>query len=336
MLGLGLLSSLLETRLWAQALPPVKEGDPVASWSRGVRSHDPSTIVRCKEKYWVFYTGVGIPSYYSTDLVKWEAGPRVFTNAPAWVADAVPENRRTHFWAPDVIHAGGRYLLYYSVSSFGKNTSAIGLATNATLDPADANYAWVDQGIVIRSLASDNFNAIDPAVLADAERGLWLSFGSFWSGIQLIPLDPTSGRRLDPGTPPLALAHYSSIEAPYIYRHADYYYLFVNWGICCRGTNSTYNIRVGRSRSVAGPYVDDRGADLLQGGGRLVLESVGSFIGPGHAGIVSEGGTNWLSCHFYDGNRSGASTLAILPLTWTSEGWPQVKHSPHIAQSRKP
>jgi arabinan endo-1,5-alpha-L-arabinosidase len=291
--------------------------------SRGVRVHDPSTIVKSKEDYWVFYTGRGVPSYRSKDLIHWEEGPRVFTSAPAWIAKALPENGgRMNFWAPDVIQVGERYLLYYSVSRFGKNTSAIALVTNPTLDPGDAKHAWSDQGIVVRSGQGDDFNAIDPAVVRDASGGLWMAFGSFWSGIKLIQLDPATGMRIAPDSPMHSLARYDSIEAPFIYRHGESYFLFVNWGRCCRGVESTYNVRVGRSAGITGPYLDREGKDLLEGGGSLLLETDGAFIGPGHAGILKAGDDHWLSMHFYDGTRRGAGTLAIRRLRWDADGWP--------------
>jgi arabinan endo-1,5-alpha-L-arabinosidase len=164
------------------------------------RVHDPSTIVKCKDEYWLFSTGVGINSWRSKGLQTWQAGPRVFTNIPAWRTNAVPGNRG-HLWAPDVIHLKGRYLLYYSVSTFGKNTSAIGLAANPTLDPDDPNFAWTDQGMVVQSHSTNNFNAIDPAVILDAEGNLWMSFGSFWSGLKLIQLNPATGKRIAPDSP---------------------------------------------------------------------------------------------------------------------------------------
>jgi arabinan endo-1,5-alpha-L-arabinosidase len=297
--------------------------------SRDIRVHDPSTIVRCGEEYWLFHTGRGVPSYHSKDLVKWEAGPAVFTNPPSWVAQAVPRNRSgMDFWAPDVIRLGDRYLLYFSASSFGKNTSAIGLATNPTLDPNDPQYQWTDQGIVIQSARDVDFNTIDPSVLRDADGNLWLAFGSFWSGIRMIQLDPRTGKRLAPDSPIYALAHADSIEAAFLHRHHDHYYLVVNWGMCCRGTNSTYEIRVGRSGKITGPYLDRDGVSLMTGGGSLVLGGSGPFIGPGHAGIVSADRANWLSCHFYDGTRRGLPTLALLPLRWTTNGWPEVTWTP--------
>ena len=289
---------------------------------RDISVHDPSTIVKCHDEYWLFFTGRGIPSCHSKDLVVWEKGPIVFTNAPDWVAAAVPDKQGNGFWAPDIIYANRQYLLYYSASVFGRNTSAIGVATNPTLDPNDPRYRWVDRGIVVRSVKGDDFNAIDPAVAPDIHGGLWLAFGSFWSGIKLIELDPGTGKRVSPDSTMYSLAQAGSIEAPCIHRHGDHYYLFVNWGLCCRGTNSTYNIRVGRSDAITGPYVDKTGTDMRHGGGSLFLETAGRFIGPGHGGVLSDGVIDWFSCHFYDGDRGGARTLGIGRLRWDADGWP--------------
>ncbi|HVM63017.1 MAG TPA: glycosyl hydrolase 53 family protein [Verrucomicrobiae bacterium] len=307
-----------------QAAPA--EGAPVTHLSnREIQVRDPSTIAKCKDEYWVFGTGEGITTAHSEDLVKWEDGPRVFTNLPAAVAEAVPGHKGNRAWAPDIIHLGDRYLLYYAVSTWGKNTSAIGLATNPTLDPDDPRFRWTDQGIVVQSREGDDFNAIDPAITQDAQGGLWLAFGSYWSGIKLVSLDPTTGQRFTRAdTKMYPLAHADAIEASYIYHRGGWYYLFVDWGQCCRGTNSTYNIRIGRSEKIAGPYVDKDGKDMLQGGGSLFLGSEGAFIGPGHAGIVSDGKTEWFSCHFYDGNRGGMPTLGAGQVEWGSDGWPRL------------
>jgi arabinan endo-1,5-alpha-L-arabinosidase len=298
--------------------------------SRGVRTHDPSTVVKCKDEYWVFYTGYGIPSFHSKDLVHWEAGPRVFTNPPPWVAQAVPGNRGgMDCWAPDILRVDNRYLLYYSVSVFGRNTSAIGLATSPTLNPNDPHFDWTDQGLVIQSAPGVEFNTIDPSVFRDADGSLWLAFGSFWSGIRLVQLDPRTGKRLALDSPLYSLAHADAIEAACLTRQNGWYYLFVNWGQCCRGTNSTYQIRAGRSDKITGPYVDKAGVNMLLGGGNPVLSTTGPLIGPGHAGLLRENGTNWLSCHFYDRTRRGQPTLALLPLRWDADGWPQVLVPPH-------
>ena len=312
---------------------PIGETRRRGSERSGRRVHDPSTIVKCKDEYWLFATGRGIISRRSEDLVHWRNGPRVFSNPPAWTTKAVPANKG-RYGAPDVIRLNDRYLLYYSVSTWGVNTSAIGLATNATLDPADPGFHWTDRGIVIQTGEGDDSNAIDPAVTWDPKGRLWLVFGSFWTGIKLTELDPASGKRIAPDSPIHSLAHHESIEAPMIYHRQGYYYLFVNWGLCARGVHSTYNIRVGRSTQITGPYLDKDGVNLLRDGGSLLLGTEGKLIGPGHAGILSEGGRDWLSYHYYDGTRRGVPTLGIRRLHWDSEGWPELQGS--IDSTRRP
>ena len=287
------------------------------------RVHDPSTIVREGNTFWMFSTGFGVKSFHSTNLLDWEPAAPVFAQMPAWVRDVVPE-QRMHFWAPDVIRAGNHWLLYYSVSSFGKNTSAIALATTPTLDPKDPAFKWTDEGIVIRSYRTNNFNTIDPAVVFDAEGRLWLAFGSYWSGIKLVELDAKTGKRIAPDSTMHSLASNDHIEAAFIHRRATNYFLFLNWGQCCKGTNSTYEIRVGRSSKITGPYLDREGRDMIGGGGTLVLGSEGKFIGPGHAGIVNDGAQDWFSFHYYDGTNRGRSVIGLRKLSWDKDGWPVV------------
>lgn len=303
----------------------------VAPFVRNAYMHDPSTLIKCNDEFWVFATGRGVVSWHSKDMVSWDHGPSVFTsNAPPWVAETVPANRPLGYWAPDVIYLNGRYLLYYSASTFGHNVSGIGLVTSPTLDPNDPIFGWTDQGLIIASAATNDFNAIDPAIFHDADGSLWLTFGSFWSGIKMIQLDPQTGKRLAPDFPILSLAQSDSIEASYLYQHGRYYYLFVNWGLCCRGTNSTYSIHVGRSKNVTGPYLDREGKDMLYGGGTLLLDTTEPYFGPGHSGIIVDNGTNWFSCHYeaspdssIPGQRRG-SRLAVMPLRWTLDDWPQL------------
>ena len=308
------------------AVAPAQATRPAGS--RHVRAHDPSSIVQSGQEHWFFATGPGVRPYRSRDLLTWTPGPRVFADgaAPDWVRDEVPLNKfGQDFWAPDVIRVGERFLLYYSVSSWGRNTSAIALASNRVLDPDKPDYRWVDEGIVMRSREGDDFNAIDPAVTFDADGRLWMSFGSFWGGIKLIELDPTTGKRVAPDSPIHSLARAKEIEAPHIFRHRGHYYLFLNWGLCCRGVKSTYTIRVGRSESITGPYLDRDGKDLRAGGGTLLLHSHDNFIGPGHPSIFPDrDGRFWLGCHFYDGANRGRATFALRRLTWDNEGWPAV------------
>ena len=285
--------------------------------------HDPSTIIQAGTNYFVFGTGRGLRTKSSPDLLHWMDGEPVFREPPAWIKQFVP-GFRASFWAPDIIRIHGKYLLYYAVSTWGKQTSAIGLAINATLEPDAPNYAWQDGGPVITSTNGSAFNTIDPSVMLDADGRLWLAFGSFWQGIFLTELDPQTGLRTATNAPVFHLAWNHSIEASCLARHDNFYYLFVNWGECCKGTNSTYEVRVGRADKITGPYRDREGNDLATGGGSPFLQSCGRFIGPGHIGIVNDGGTNGptrFSYHYYDADTEGRSRLALGQIDWSS-GWP--------------
>jgi arabinan endo-1,5-alpha-L-arabinosidase len=119
------------------------------------------------------------------------------------------------------------------------------------------------------------------------------------------------------------LAWNEEIEAPCLTRRNDHYYLFVNWGKCCRGTNSTYEVRVGRSQKVTGPYLDHEGVDLVEAGGKPFLKTSGRFIGPGHIAILAGTNHDTFSYHYYDRESRGRSRLAIARLRWTDDGWPE-------------
>ena len=286
--------------------------------------HDPATIFKEGGRYYVFGTGPGIRVRASSNLVDWVEGPQVFARPLEWTTNAVPEFKG-HTWAPDLIRINGLWHLYFSVSSFGKQVSAMGLVTSPTLDWTSPDYRWTDHGPVIRSKVGDPYNAIDPSVMLDSDGKLWMAYGSFWKGIYLIELDAKTGLRRDTNAAPTRLAWNEMIEAVCLVKNADYYYAFVNWGKCCSGTNSTYEVRVGRSKKVTGPYLDREGKDLVDRGGTMFLETTGRFIGPGHIGVLPEGGTNWFSYHYYDGENRGRSKLAIGKLEWTPDGWPVAK-----------
>jgi arabinan endo-1,5-alpha-L-arabinosidase len=214
--------------------------------------------------------------------------------------------------------------MYYAASTFGSNHSVIGLATNSTLDPADPDYEWIDQGPVLESMTSDDFNAIDPGVVVDAEGIPWMAFGSFWSGIRMVQLEWPSGLRADPDGEPLRLVDRgvppNAVEAPTIVEHEAEYFLFVSFDSCCQGLNSTYKVAVGRSDSVTGPYLDRDGTPLLSGGGTVLLSTEGARIGPG-----GESASNgYLAYHYYDGDAAGATRLAVSRIDWDAQGWPVV------------
>ncbi len=310
LLGLVLLLSALAPRAYAlQGLIGV---------------HDPSTIVKSGNTYWVFATGQGIYSMSSTDLVNWTPGPRaVFMNNayPSWINAKVP-GFTGNFWAPECRFMNGKYYLYYSCSTFGSQVSTIGLATNVTLDPTSPSYQWVDEGEVISTTTSSTVNAIDPALFSDASNNLWLAYGSYFGGIRITQLSATTGKVLNASTQ-YAVAN-GGVEAAYVSYHNGYYYLFVNRGTCCQGTNSTYHVQVGRSATPTGPYLDQSGVDLNSNGGTLLLGGAGRFVGPGHAGIFSENGVTYFSHHYYDGYDNGAPKLGLAKLTWGPLGWPTV------------
>ncbi len=280
-------------------------------------------MIRQGDFYYVFSTGRGVPIRRSKDLVHWEATGRVFaTDVPDWAHQAIVGS--SSLWAPDISYANGRYYLYYSVSTFGKNRSLIGLATNKTLDPTSSEYRWNDNGKVVESFPTDDYNAIDPNIVPVSDTESALSFGSFWSGIKLIKVDRKTDKPL-PGAEVVSLSQRptpDAQEAPFIVRHKGYFYLFVSFDNCCRGKDSTYNIRVGRSWNVEGPYIDRAGLPLLKGGGTQVLTTNGRYIGPGHGAVLQEKGRDLLVNHFYDGAANGIPTLQVSPLRWDKDDWP--------------
>jgi arabinan endo-1,5-alpha-L-arabinosidase len=289
-----------------------------------INVHDPSSVVKEGATYHVFYTGNLIPHKTSPDGKTWtEAGSAIST--PGWFKTYVPNNNGTDVWAPDISFRNGKYWLYYAVSSFGSNTSAIGLATTTTLSPAQ----WTDQGMVIRSVGGNNYNCIDPNAFRDSDGSLWLVFGSFWSGIKLVQLDSLTGKPASSSPPITSLAARAggstAIEAPFIFKRGIYYYLFVSWDVCCQGVNSTYNIRFGRSTAIKGPYSDQNGAAMASGGGTLLWSGDTRWKGPGGQSLFTDHDTVFLDCHSYDANANGQSKLIIRPLYWTSNGWPTLK-----------
>jgi arabinan endo-1,5-alpha-L-arabinosidase len=298
--------------------------------------HDP-VMIRHADRFYLFCTGVGISCWSSADMVNWKAEKPVFDRPPAWAVSAV-KGFKGHIWAPDISYHHNRYYLYYSVSSFGKNTSCIGLATNPTLNPDDPAFKWTDHGKVIQSVPNrDNWNAIDPNLVVDENNTGWLNFGSFWGGIKMVRLndhytaiDTTqqwytlAARERVYGTND-DNAGEGAIEAPFIIRKNDYYYLFVSFDYCCRGVNSNYKIMIGRSASVTGPYVDRNGKELAAGGGSLLVQGNAGWPGVGHNGICSFDQKDYMVFHGYDASDGGKPKLLVREIEWDATGWPVVK-----------
>lgn len=287
----------------------------VLTLSGNLGVHDP-VVIKSDGTYYLFATGLS--SKTSTNLTSWTGGSRPF-GAPSWLTAAVPGV--TDLWAPDISYFNGKYHLYYSGSTFGKNRSCIGHATRDSM----SSGTWTDQGsatICSNVDTSDNWNAIDPNVIIDTEGTPWLTFGSFWSGIKIIQLDD-SGKRV--GSEVTAIANRPSdggaVEAPFMVRRCGTYYLFMSWDKCCNGASSTYNIRVVRGTSVTGPFADKAGTAAMQGGGTLVSQGDSTWAGPGHQAVLFEGTKAYLFHHSY-AKSNGASMLRIAELVWDDSGWP--------------
>ena len=311
-------------RPMAYATDSIGVHDPVMAYERGM--------------YYLLSTGNGLQWATSADRRTWVVQPTPFIQTiPEWTRDSVP-GFRSHVWAPDVIRWHNRWWLAYSCSTFGKNTSAIGLMSAARVDGE-----WKDEGCLVASKENrDNWNAIDPAFIIDTDDQPWLTWGSFWDGIQLARLDTTmhiAGKPVTiarrhgqydtnaPENPTSRFAGRNAIEAPFILRHGGYYYLFVSWDYCCRGAQSNYRVAVGRSEKVEGPYLDRTGKAMTEGGGELFIEGdKKEYEAAGHSAAYDlPTGETLFICHGYSATRNGASILVQRPVTWTADGWPVLK-----------
>ncbi|SDO69044.1 arabinan endo-1,5-alpha-L-arabinosidase [Lentzea jiangxiensis] len=279
--------------------------------------HDPSAVKRPGGGYLVAHTGHGVALKTSTDRIAFRNAGSAFPGGASWTTPYTGGDR--NLWAPDLTYRDGRYWLYYSASTFGSNRSAIFLATS----PSGDSGTWTHRGLVVESRTSDDFNAIDPDLVVDDQGRWWLSFGSFWSGIKMVALNPSTGLRSDSVVRPLAGRNGGPIEAPTIVKRGAHYYLFVSFDYCCRGASSTYRVMVGRSSSVTGPYVDRNGTALTSGGGTEILAGQGSVHGPGHQDVFGDVDSDVLVYHHY--TDSGASRLGINLLAFDSAGWPYLR-----------
>lgn len=283
----------------------------------GTFTHDPA-VIYADGLYWMFYTADGIGVKYSTDAANWKDGAPIFSKPLSWWKNYVPRKTDFNIWAPDISHYNGKYNLFYSVSNFGENASVIGLMQCTSILKGD----WVDKGAIISSSTSSKYNCIDPSFIYAGSP--YLVFGSFWSGIYIVRL---SSADMKPNQGVIQIADRKSganaIEGAMIWGAPNgYYYLFASFDNCCKGLQSTYSIRYGRSKSVTGPFVDQNGRSLLEGGGSILAASAGNTIGPGGEQVFKmKDGSDAMAFHFYDKTRNGQATLGIKKIK-TSNGWP--------------
>ena len=273
--------------------------------------HDPSTIMECDGKYYTFGTGGG--GLISEDGWNWYPG-------------AVRPGRGA---APDAMKIGDRYLVAYSSTGGGLGGGHAGTVLtmwNRTLDPDSPDFAYTEAVVVASSEVDEDCDAIDAGLFMDPTTGrLWCTYGTYFGFIRIIELDPVSGVRVE-GNEPVNIA--IDCEATTIIWRNGWYYLLGTHGTCCDGVNSTYNIVVGRSRNVTGPYLDNMGRDMIAGGGKMVIDAEDRQFGAGHFGRwIEDDGVEKMSFHWEaDLDRSARCVLAIRPLLWEND-WPVAGNS---------
>lgn len=307
--------------------------------------HDPAIARKPDGTYIVFSTDAVfmhdrqlLEMRCSADLKEWHGCGYVFDQMPDWIQTAFPQVRG--LWAPDISFFHGMYHLYYAASTLGSQTSAIGVATNITLDAADPRYKWVDQGPVLTSSDQNTFNAIDPNVLVEPatdgkEPRVWLSYGSFWAGIFQQEIDPETGKLL-PNAKQYHLAQQpddrkGALEGASMLAHDGWFYLFASIGLCCEENieNDTYEEIVGRSHSVHGPFVAEDGRKLIKGGGGILLMGYENWLGTGGgtAWQSDDGKTALFTFHALNRSKGGAFELWVENMTWEDD-WPVLRPLP--------
>jgi len=296
---------------------------------------DPS-IIRQGSTYYAFSTDVAgfqssgnLQIRSSTDLQNWTSVGSIFPSGiPQWIMQKIPGV--IGLWAPDVSYFNGEYHVYYNASLLHTQRTVTALVTNRTLDPTSSDYKWVDRGLVLESGDGDDFNALDPSILIDDDGSVWLTYGSYWTGIKQRQIDPTTGMLLAtnptrydlatrPGIPE------NPIEGASLVHHGNYYYLFVSVDYCCEATTAEDNYKqaVGRSFSPHGPFVDENGTPMLDGGGTILLKGNASWNAPGGgtAFVDHETGTSLLIFQAQNLANDGKPYEWVKSLEWLND-WP--------------
>lgn len=285
-----------------------------AAFAQYPPSHDPTGIARNTDgRYWIFTTGNGVWAMSSSnaDFSNWQAEPTPFAPGtwPSWINSYVP-GFAGDFWAPGIIQMNGYYYLYYSASTFGSSRSAIGVTRASNLAGP-----WTDLGLVVSSNGSSSaINAIDPALFRDSDGRVYMSYGSWFGGLAVVEINPSTGKTTG-STTHLAGGNHQDREAPYIMKNGSYYYLFSNRGSCCNGLGSSYYVVVSRATNIRGPYTNER---------TFISNQNGNVVGPGHIGY----GQGRLTYHFYDGNDNGNAKLMVRSDFGFANGWPYLGTPP--------
>jgi len=314
--------------------------------TRDYTIHDPSRIIATSGQQMIAVTGkaqedgydCGIETWYRPSFSgdSWKPGQCLLRTKPQWVDEEI-SGQDGAYWAPELI---SEHVLLYSVSKFDadKPNTCIGLATATGTFPNQ--MIWTDVGEPLSCMIGGDYeeerSIIDPSTFRSFDNELYLvSGGGVIIGTQLntetyMPISGDWYSEENDAWKDIArgpkddVDDFDWVEAAYILPNAEegYYYLFVNWGACCSGVKSTYEIRTGRSENPLGPYVDKNGVDMMDGGGSLFLGNVDYMIGPGHLGEYVRDSEQIFSYHYYDRRRGGNSWIAERRLVF-KDGWPE-------------
>jgi arabinan endo-1,5-alpha-L-arabinosidase len=306
---------------WSQEVP--QETFENNGLKGDLKVHDP-VMIKGGDSYYIF--GTGLSSKKSTDKINWVNDHGVFAKGEVldWWKKDIPEQKGV-LWAPDIHYRDGKYHLYYSVSAWMNFNSSIGYATNVTLDKSNPNYKWEDHGEVISfKNGGEGVNVIDPNVFVNKDGRVWLLYGSYQTGLRMVELNAKTGKLLDENPNLIKLTSHLG-EGVFLIKGPEYYYIFASRGICCKGINSNYQIVMGRSKNIEGPYLNKEGESWVDDKYSLFLAGDDKEPGRGHNGIFTEKDTTYMVYHAYTRSADGKSLLNIKPLYITKDGWPSME-----------
>ena len=278
------------------------------------------TVIKADDGYFYLYATENIrnvPIYRSENLVDWRRVGTAFTDRTR--PQMVP---RGNIWAPDINLINGKYVMYYSKSTWGGEWECgIGVAT------ADRpSGPFTDVGKLFISSEIGVQNSIDPFYIEEDDGSKYLFWGSF-RGIYGIQLSE-DGLSIKPGAQKVQIAG-TLTEGTYIYKHDGYYYLFGSAGTCCEGLNSTYRVMVARSENLMGPYVNKSGRPALENNFMLVMQKSNKVVGPGHNSeiVQDDAGQYWMLYHGFDAaDPDGGRKVYLDQILWDKDGWPIVRN----------
>lgn len=293
--------------------------------------HDP-TMIRYEDGYALMTTNNQLSLWTSEDAYSWKAHGKTMTKFPQWIYTYAPTMEDV--WAPDLYVMNGEFRAYYCGSVFGKRTSAIGYTASKSIVPGTEGYGWQDRGHVFHTVATDKYNAIDPDVIKTSKGEFWMAFGSFGLGIQLIKLDPTTGLQANDDKTVYNIARRTSSasggaeEGPSLIEHNGQFFLFTAWDKCCQqGANieqTTYKTAYGRADQITGPYKDRAGYNMATGGGTVVLERYGRYVGPGGGEPFQDLNRVRFVHHYYDNAGDKYNHIHIRDIVFTDDNWAEM------------